>query len=380
VVATTNRIVPFVDLTRQTATIRAELDEALARVVDRGDFISGSEVERFECEFAAYCGVRFGIGVGTGTDALHLALRALGVSPGDEVITAANTFIATALAVSYTGARPVLVDIDPETGNIDPDQIERAITPRTRVIVPVHLYGASAPMAPIMEIARRRGLCVLEDASQAHGATYHGRRVGSLGDAAAFSLYPTKPLGALGDAGIAVTDDPRIADKVRLLREYGQRARYHHEIKGFNSRLDALQAAALRIKLRYLDTWNAQRRERAEQYRALLSDTPLALPAAPPGCEHVYHLFPVRTPARDDLQRHLEERDVATLIHYPIPIHLQPAYQELDCPEGSFPEAEAHAREVLSLPIFAELTDAELQATAEGIRGFFTGGPSPAGA
>jgi dTDP-4-amino-4,6-dideoxygalactose transaminase len=379
VTASTNRIVPFVDLTRQVAAIRAEIDEAIARVIDNGDFVSGVEVRRFESEFAAYCGVRFGIGVGSGTDALHLALRALGVSPGDEVITAANSFIATALAISYTGARPVLVDVDPRTGNIHPDQIERAITPRARVIVPVHLYGASAPMAPIMELARRRGLRVLEDGSQAHGATYHGRRVGSLGDVAAFSLYPTKPLGALGDAGIVVTDDPRIADRVRLLREHGQRARYHHEIKGFNSRLDTLQATALRIKLRYLDVWNARRRERAERYRALLADTPVALPADPPGCEHVYHLFPIRIPARDDLQRHLEEGGIATLIHYPVPIHLQPAYEEMDYPEGSFPEAEAQAREVLSLPMFAELTDAEQHTTAERIQAFFGSGPRAAG-
>lgn len=329
----------------------------MVQVLERGDFILGQEVSLFEEEFAAYCGVAHGVAVDSGTTALEMALRAYKIGPGDEVITAANTFIATALAISYTGATPVLVDIHPSTYTMDPLQLESAITPRTKAIIPVHLYGHPADMDPILAIARRHNLVVIEDAAQAHGAQYKGKRVGSLGDAAAFSFYPAKNLGAYGDGGMVVTNDPQIADTVRMLRNYGQRTKYYHEARGFNRRLDTLQAAILRVKLQHIDEWNAQRVHHAKMYDALLANTSngLVLPIQAPYAESVYHLYVVRSTNRDLLKSRLSDRHIATGIHYPVPIHLQPAYRDLGYKAGDFPITEQFAKEILSLPMYPEM-------------------------
>lgn len=347
--------VPFVDLAAQYAAIAGDVHEAISRVLRDADFILGRDVRAFEEEFAAYCGAGWAVGVDSGTSALELALRACGVGPGDEVIVPANTFIATALAVSCAGAMPVLVDVDETSYTIDVDQMEKAVGPRTKAIIPVHLYGHPADMDPIMEIARRRGLMVVEDACQAHGSRYKGRRVGAIGHAAAFSFYPGKNLGAYGDGGMVVTSDARIAESIRLLRNYGQREKYHHLSKGFNRRLDSLQAAVLRVKLRHLDDWNAMRRQHAELYRRRLARSGVNLPAAADDVEHVWHLFVIQTEDRDGLQGHLASRGISTGIHYPIPIHLQPAYHSLGLTRGAFPASEQAARRILSLPIFPEL-------------------------
>ena len=301
------RKVPFVDLGAQYRSIRTEVEAAMSGVLERCDFILGGSVAEFEAEMAAYCEASFGVGVDSGTSALELALMALDIGPGDEVITAANTFIASTLAISYVGATPVLVDIDPDTYQIDVNQIEAAITPLTKALMPVHLYGHPADMGPILEIASRHGLKVLEDASQAHGARYQGRRVGALGDIGAFSLYPAKNLGAYGDAGVLVTNDPDLDHKLRLLRNYGSTKKYHHDIKGFNRRLDTLQAAVLRVKLSHLDRWNAARRSHAAEYTKILSESgaDVGLPSTADGCEPVFHLYVIRHSDRDGLQRHL---------------------------------------------------------------------------
>ncbi len=364
------RSLPFVDLAAQYAAIAPEVDEAISRVVRQTDFILGRDVEIFEEEFASFCGVRYAVGVDSGTSALELALRAYQIGPGHEVITVANTFIATALAISYTGATPVLVDADPQSYNLDVSLLERAITDRTRAIVPVHLYGQPADMEPILEIARRHGLVVIEDACQAHGARYRGRRVGSLGHAAAFSFYPGKNLGAYGDGGMVVANDERVADTLRMLRNYGQREKYHHLMQGFNRRLDTLQAAVLRVKLRYLDGWNESRRRHAARYGELLAGTEAVLPWAAPYGESVYHLYVIRARNRDGLAAHLRRKGIATGIHYPVPIHRQPAYQGLGCGQGSFPVAEEHAGQVLSLPMYAELAPADLEWVAESAKEF----------
>jgi dTDP-4-amino-4,6-dideoxygalactose transaminase len=371
--------VPLVDLQAQYAALRAEVQAAMARVMERADFILGEEVSRFETEFATYCGVEHAVGVDSGLSALELILRSLDIGPGDEVITAANSFIASASAISHTGARPVLVDVDPATYNIDVAGIERAITPRTRAVMPVHLYGRPAAMEPILALARRRGLWVVEDACQAHGARYRGARVGSLGDAAAFSFYPGKNLGAYGDGGIVVTRHDEIDERVRTLRNYGQREKYRHETVAYNRRLDSLQAAVLRVKLRRLDDWNAARRDHAAAYRRGLAGLPLAFPGAGPGEEPVYHLYVVRTKDRGGLAAQLDARGVATGIHYPLPIHLQPAYAGLGYPCGSFPVTERYAEEILSLPIYPELPAEASAWVCEGVRAFFEGGP-PLGA
>lgn len=352
--------VPFVDLGAQYRTLATEVQKAIAGVLERGDFILGSEVGQFEAAFAAFCDTRFAVGVDSGTSALELALRAYSIGEGDEVITAANTFIATAFAISYTGARPVLVDIDSRTYNIDVAQIEAAITDRTRAIIPVHLYGQPADMDPILEIARRHRLIVIEDACQAHGARYRGQRAGSLGHAAAFSFYPTKNLGAYGDGGMVVTNDEDIARTLRMLRDYGQEQKYHHLLRGHNRRLDTLQAAVLRAKLSYIESWQAGRRQHAQRYTALLAsghnNELIKVPTEIEGAESVYHLYVVRVPQRDRVRRALQERDIGTGIHYPIPIHLQPTYKQLGYRLGSFPVTEACAEQILSLPMYAELT------------------------
>lgn len=314
--------VPFVDLSAQHKTIATEVEQAISGVLQRTDFILGESVAQFESEFAARCGVEHGIGVDSGTSALELALRACGIGPGDEVITAANTFVATALAISYTGATPVLVDIDPQTYNIDPARIESAITARTKAIMPVHLYGQPADMDSILDIAQQHGLIVIEDACQAHGASYKGKPAGSLGHAAAFSFYPAKNLGAYGDAGMVVTHDAEIAEQVRLLRNYGSLKKYHHEVRGYNRRMDTLQAAILQVKLQHLPAWTNARRQHAQAYLEQLQDHDLGLPHEAHDVQHVYHLFVVRSQNREQLQAHLKDHQIATGIHYPIPLHL----------------------------------------------------------
>ncbi len=359
--------IPFVDLRAQYAALQPELERAVRGVMERADFILGEEVEWFEEEFARYCEVKYAVGVGSGLDALVLALRAYGIGPGDEVITAANTFIATVLAISAVGAQPVLVDADPRTYNLDPHAVAAALTSRTRAILPVHLYGQPAEMDAILELAHRHNLVVIEDAAQAHGARYHGRRAGGLGHAAGFSFYPGKNLGAYGDGGAVTTNDAAIAEKIRYLRNYGQRVKYQHVVRGTNSRLDTLQAAILRVKLRRLEEWNAARRRHAVAYAQRLAGVPIQLPQTQPGVEHVFHLFVVQIERRDQVQQWLAERGIATGIHYPVPIHLQEAYRDLGYAKGSFPVTEAAAERLLSLPMYAELTPEQIAAVAEAL-------------
>jgi dTDP-4-amino-4,6-dideoxygalactose transaminase len=363
--------VPFVDLAAQHATIRRAASKAAARVLRNGDFILGREVERFEEEFARYCGCEYGVGVDSGTSALELALRAYGIGAGDEVIAPANTFIATALAISCAGATPVLVDVEAATHTLDAARLEGAITERTRAIIPVHLYGQPANMDPILDVARRHRLVVIEDACQAHGARYRERRVGALGHAAAFSFYPSKNLGACGDGGMVVTNDQDAARSLRLLRNYGQEAKYHHVVRGYNRRLDNLQAALLRIKLRYLDTWNNARRCCADSYTRLLRDV-VHIPVPAPGTEHVWHLYVVQASNRDRLQAYLTERGIGTAIHYPTPIHLQPAYKDLGYHKGDFPITERAAEQVLSLPMYPELPLAAIENVAGAVHAFMS--------
>lgn len=363
--------VPFVDLWAQHAPLAAEIEEALAAVLRRSDFVLGSAVSLLEEEFATYCGASHAIGVSSGTAALELALLAYGIGQGDEVIIPANTFIATAFAITHAGAIPILTDIDPHTYAIDVAAVEKALTGRTRAIVPVHLYGHPVDMDPLLEIARDRGLVVIEDACQAHGAKYKGRRVGALGQAAAFSFYPSKNLGACGDGGMVVTDDAEIADRIRVLRNQGQRAKYTHVARGYNHRLDTLQAAVLRIKLRYLDDWNAARRRHARLYtEALSAASTVVCPREASYAEPVYHLYVVRTSHRDELQGFLRELGIATGIHYPIPIHLQPAYSDLGYGIGDFPTVEAQAGQLLSLPMYPELTPEQCVYVSAGISAF----------
>jgi dTDP-4-amino-4,6-dideoxygalactose transaminase len=347
--------VPFVDLEAQQRALAPELQAVAAEMFRRTDWILGHELEAFEREFAAFCEADHAVGTDSGLSALELILRGYGIGEGDEVITAANTFIATVLAISHAGASPVLVDADPETDTIDPEAVAQAVTSRTKAVVPVHLYGQPAEMDAIRAVASRHGLRVIEDAAQAHGARYRGRRAGSLGDAAAFSFYPAKNLGAFGDGGAVVTNDPELADRIRILRDYGQRRKYEHVVKGFNRRLDTLQAALLRVKLRRLDQWSAQRRLHAAQYASLLEGADVALPCAPAHVEPVWHLYVVRARDRDTLRAALAERGVQTGIHYPVPVHLQPAYADLGLGVGSFPVSEEHAAAVLSLPMYPEL-------------------------
>ncbi len=359
--------VPFLDLQAQYRSIRAEVREALNRVLESSTFVLGEEVTAFEHEFARFCQADYAIAVNSGTSALHLSLVAAGIRAGDEVITTPFTFVATAAAIEYSGARPVFVDIDPRTFNIDAEQIEKAITPRTRAILPVHLYGQAAEMDSIMEIARRRGLIVIEDACQAHAAEYKGRRVGAIGDFGCFSFYPGKNLGAYGEGGIVVTNDPDKAHTIAVLRDWGQEAKYHHVFKGYNYRMDALQGAVLRVKLRYLDAWTKERRSRALRYDELLSSLPVETPTAAATNRHVYHVYAIRVPHREFLQQQLKARGIQTGIHYPIPVHLQPAYADLGYRSGAFPESEVAAAEVLSLPLYAEITDEQQQRVASAI-------------
>jgi dTDP-4-amino-4,6-dideoxygalactose transaminase len=345
-------IVPFLDLKAPYQELKDEIDSAYQRVMESGYFILGPELASFEAEFAAACEAKYCVGVANGLDALHLILRALDIGSGDEVIVPTNTYIATWLAVSYAGATPVPVEPDVATYNLDPSRLEAAITSRTKAIIAVHLYGQPADMDAINQIAARHGIKVIEDAAQAHGARYKGSPAGGLGDVAAFSFYPGKNLGALGDAGAVVTNDAQIADKLGLLRNYGSRLKYQHESMGFNSRLDELQAAFLRVKLAKLDEWNQRRKNLANQYLQELSGIPnLILPSAPQNTDPAWHLFVIRHPFRDDLQRHLADAGIGTLIHYPRPPHLQAAYNNLGFESGSFPLAEKLSSELLSLPM-----------------------------
>jgi dTDP-4-amino-4,6-dideoxygalactose transaminase len=350
---------------------KKEIDSAIVRVMKSGRYILGQEVTAFEQEFAAYIGVEFGIGVGSGTEALHIALRACGVKPGDEVITVSHTAVATVAAIQLCGATPVLVDIDAKTYVIDVNQIERAITSRTRAIIPVHLYGYMADMQIIRSIADRHGVRVVEDCAQSHGAVYRGRKSGTWGDMAAFSFYPTKNLGAMGDAGMIVTNNPELGEQARLLREYGWRQRYVSEIPGLNSRLDELQAAILRVKLKYLNQWNEERRKKAKIYTEMLTPLGVVCPSEGSEGKHVYHLYVIRTKKRDKLQTFLKEKEIETLIHYPVPIHLQKAYEDLGYRQGDFPVTEQYCSEILSLPFFPEMKESEIRKVAEEIRCFF---------
>ena len=352
--------VPFLDLSAPWHELHDELDAAWRRVMDSGWYILGKEVAAFEEEFAAYCGVRHCIGVGNGLDALHLILRGYGIGQGDEVIVPSNTYIATWLAVTYAGATPVPVEPDEATFNLDPARIEAALTPRTRAIMPVHLYGQPADMDPITAVARRHGLKVVEDAAQAHGARYRGRRCGGLGNAAGFSFYPGKNLGAVGDGGAITTDDDELAHRVRMLRNYGSSRKYVNEVAGYNSRLDELQAALLRVKLAWLDDWNGRRRVVAARYLEKLEGAGITLPFVPEWAEPVWHLFVVRCPDRDVVSAKLDRCGIGWLVHYPIPPHLQGAYRDLGHGEGRYPIAEQLAREILSLPLGPHLSAEDL--------------------
>lgn len=349
-------MIPFLDLKAPYLELKQELDDAIARVVSSGWFIGGPEVEQFEEDYANYCSARYAIGVANGLDALHLALRAMNVGPGDEVIVPSNTYIATWLAVSQCGAKPVAVEPDARTYNIDPNLIEAAITQRTKVILPVHLYGQPADLDSILEIAHRHGLKVLEDGAQAHGARYKGQRLGAHGDAVAWSFYPGKNLGAMGDGGAVTTNDPEIADRIRVLRNYGSRVKYVNEVPGYNSRLDPLQAAILRVKLARLDEWNTRRAVVAAHYQEGLAKSGLTLPLVPTWAEPAWHLYVVLSPEREKLQKALEDAGIATLIHYPIPPHLQGAYADFGYGKGDFRIAERIHNEVLSLPMSPSMT------------------------
>jgi dTDP-4-amino-4,6-dideoxygalactose transaminase len=365
-------MIPFVDLKAQYLSIKDEIDPAVLNLLDSTQFILGSEVAALEAEFAAYCNASSGIAVNTGTSALHLALLAAGIGAGDEVITVPHTFVATTAAICYTGAKPVFVDIDPVSYTIDVTKIEAAITSRTRAILPVHLYGQPADMDPIMEIARRHNLIVIEDAAQAHRTEYKGRRVGSIGDIGCFSFYPGKNLGAYGEGGMVVTSNPDYDRTMRMLRDWGQEKRYHHVLKGYNYRMDGLQGAILRVKLRHLDAWTEARRTHAAQYDQLLAGLDLKTPTVMPYSYHVYHVYVVRSPDRDILQQKLQEQGIQTGIHYPIPVHLQAAYSDLGYQLGDFPQTEQAAREVFSLPMYPELTPAQVQTVAESLQSILT--------
>ena len=359
--------IPFLDLQASNLDLMPELEAAFRRVMESGWYVLGREVEAFEEEFAAYCGTRHCIGVGNGLDALHLILRAYGIGAGDEVIVPSNTYIATWLAVTYAGARPVPVEPIEATYNIDPQRILDAITPRTRAIMPVHLYGQPADVDAINEIAHQHGLKVIEDAAQAHGARYKGVRTGNLADAAGFSFYPGKNLGALGDGGAVTTNDDEVARKIRMLRNYGSAVKYQNEVKGFNSRLDELQAALLRVKLKYLDSWNAARSKLAGIYLDKLKGSDLILPVVPQWTDPVWHLFVIRSAHRNGLLEYLLGAGISSMIHYPVPPHLQPAYAEEGYREGNFPVAEIIHREVLSLPMFPALSDRDIAIVSSAI-------------
>jgi dTDP-4-amino-4,6-dideoxygalactose transaminase len=363
-------MIPIVDLKKQYESIKGEIDGAIAEVVESCQFILGPKVEAFEADFAAYCQSRYALGVNSGTSALHMALLAAGVEAGDEVITVSYTFAATAATIRYTGARPIFVDIDPLNCTIDPAKIEAAITPKTKAIMPVHLYGSCADMDPILDIAGRHNLIVIEDAAQAHGAEYKGRRAGSMGQLACFSFYPGKNLGAYGEGGAVVTSDEQYVEPLRQLRDQGQSEKYYHAMIGYNYRMDAIQGAVLGVKLKYLDQWNAARREHAAVYSRELAGSGLRLIEELPDTMPVHHIFPLFTPERDALREHLRKAGISTGLHYPIPVHLQPAYRHLGYQEGDLPETERACKEVLSLPIYPELTREAVSSITDSVQQF----------
>ncbi|GAK51718.1 predicted pyridoxal phosphate-dependent enzyme apparently involved in regulation of cell [Candidatus Moduliflexus flocculans] len=353
--------IPFGDAKRQYDAMREELDAAMREVFESGWFILGEQTRRFEEEFAQFCGATYAVGVASGTEAIRLALLASGITAGDEVITVSNTCVPTVAAISAIDAIPVFADIDEQTFTMDPTQLEARISPKTRAIIPVHLYGQCTDMIPLLEIARAHKLLIIEDCAQAHGAMYHGRMAGTMGDAAAFSFYPSKNLGAFGDAGMVITNQEQIARNAKLLRNYGQEMRYIHRIKGYNSRIDELQAAVLHVKLPHLNAWNARRREIALQYHAAFESRGIRCPLEAVGREHVYHLYVLRVPQRDRFQVLLHTKGIQSLIHYPVPVHWQEAYAECRSQGACLPVTERGASEILSIPIFPELTDAEIE-------------------
>ena len=348
-------MIPFLDLKAQYQQIKREVDVEVSRAIESGQFVLGPDVAAFEDRFAAYCNVKHCVALNTGTSALHLALLAAGIGPGDEVITVSMTFVATTAAVLYCGAKPVFVDVDPRTWTMDPNLIEAAITPRTKAILPVHLHGLMADMDPIIDIARRRELVVIEDAAQAHGAEYKGRRAGSMGAIGCFSYYPGKNLGAFGEGGASVTNDPDLAQRMRLLRDWGQESKYNHVVPGYNYRMDGIQGAVLKVKMNYIEAWTEGRRAVASHYDRLLEGKRYGRPAPPAHCRHVYHVYAIEVPERDKVQKALQAAGIATGIHYPIPVHLQKAYANLGCGPGDLPVTEAVASRFLSLPIYSEL-------------------------
>ena len=362
--------VPYVDLKTQYAGIKAEILAAIADVLDSGQFVLGSAVKSFEESFADYCGATHGIAVNSGTSALHLAMLAAGVGPGDEVITVPATFVATVAAIGYTGATPVFVDIDPVTYTMDPSLIEAAITPKTKAIVPVHLYGNPADMDPIMAVAQRHGLVVIEDAAQAHGAEYRGRRCGSIGDLGCFSFYPGKNLGAYGEGGLVSTNNPDFAKVIRMLRDWGAEKKYEHVLKGYNYRMDGIQGAILGVKFQYLEQWTEARREHASAFQRLLAASQLSLPKATANSRHVYHVYATQTDQRAELAAFLGSRGIQSGIHYPYPVHLLPAYAELGHKAGDFPVSEGLASREFSLPMYPELSLSQIEAVAAAISEF----------
>ena len=363
-------MIPFVDLQAQYLTIKDEIDTAIREVVESCHFVLGEQVEAFESGFASYCGTEFALGVNSGTSALHLALLAAGVKTGDEVITVSDTFVATAAAICYTGATPVFVDIEPRSCTMDPGRLEAAITPRAKAVMPVHLYGGCADMDPIREIAERHNLIVIEDAAQAHGAEYKGRRAGGLSDIACFSFYPGKNLGAYGEAGAVVTNNREFAKAIKRLRDHGQSQTYYHDEVGFNYRMEGIQGAVLRVKLRHLDDWTAARRRHAAAYSNSLVSSGVRLLEPLPHGSSAWHIFPVFTPRRDELMAHLKESSIGTGIHYPIPVHLQRGYAGLGYKRGDFPLTEQACNEVLSLPMYAELGHEQLREVVVAIHDF----------
>ena len=362
--------IPLVDLKSQYRSIQDEIRAAIEPVLANCNFILGQNVKEFEREFAEFCGATYALGVANGTEALMLALRACDVGDGDEVVIPANTFIATAEAVTSTGGQVVFADIDPDTYNIDVADLERKITPKTKAVIPVHLFGQTADMDPINEIAKKHGLRVIEDAAQAHGAEYKGRRAGNLGEVACFSFYPGKNLGAYGDSGAVVTNDPEIARRISMLRNHGRAEKHDHEMEGLNSRMDEIQGAVLRVKLKHLAEWNDARRKKAELYNRLLHDADVVVPATKNDVRHVYHLYVIRTKRRNELRSHLIENGISAGIHYPIPLHLTKAYRHLDYSEGDFPISEGHARQILSLPMCPEISDEQVDQVCSEIIAF----------
>ena len=363
-------MIPFVDLKAQYQTIKDEIDAAIRSVVESCQFVLGDRVEAFETDFAAFCQTKYAIGVNSGTSALHLALLAVGIKPGDEVITVSNTFVATVAAIRYTGATPVFVDIEPRSCTMDAGRIEAAITPRTKVIMPVHLYGGCADMDSIREIASHHNLIVIEDAAQAHAADYKGQRAGSLSDIACFSFYPGKNLGAYGEGGAVVTNNSNYASRIRRLRDHGQSQKYYHDEVGYNYRMEGIQGAVLGVKLRHLDDWTAARRQHAEVYRESLAGANIRLLEPIAGCQSAWHIFPVFTKRRDDLAAHLNKQAIGTSIHYPIPVHLQRGFADLGYRAGDLPRTEQACTEVLSLPMYAELPHAHLNRVVSAVHEF----------